>query len=117
MYKVRVQRTYLSVTSEKAPCRSLHLTKSTELMNGTEDNSSTVRVTLNLYFFFFIIKVIFKEKYHLCASIRLLHSARCDTILWCTHTRLPAPNAGKVQPQMPFFGSFFGAMRPHTVQI
>ena len=51
--------TYRSVTSAKLPpSRRRHLTKRTELIKGTEVSSSTVRVTLNLYFFFFMMKVI-----------------------------------------------------------
>lgn len=53
------QKTHRSVKSSKLPPSSKrHLTKRTELIKGTLERSSTVRVTLNLYFFFFIIKVI-----------------------------------------------------------
>lgn len=55
----KTNKTDRSVKSSKLPpSRRRHLTKRTELIKGTLERSSTVRVTLNLYFFFFIMKVI-----------------------------------------------------------
>ena len=57
-----INDSYLSVTSVKEPCSRRHLINRTELINGTDVNSSTVRVTVNLYFFFFMIKVMINSK-------------------------------------------------------